>query len=201
MYERTFSGKEEQYLIKRAKECDPSAFAALYERYHQDIYNYIYYRTASEPVAEDLTSDVFLKALESIDSFTFRGIPFSAWLFRIAKNMMSEYFRGKAKTIETTFEEETLPSEGQADDALEAKLTQQRLARAIGDLTEDQQQVIVLKFVDGFSNTDIAQILDKSEGAIKSLQHRALGALNRIWQEIYPEEDQDLMIVGRGLRQ
>ncbi len=201
MYEKKIPKKEERELIRRAKECDPSAFAMLYEHYYQDIYNYIYYRVASDPVAEDLTSDIFLKALESIDSFTFRGIPFSAWLFRIARSIVAEYFRGMAKTSETAFEEEMFSGEGQADDALETKHTQQRLARALGDLTEDQQQVIVLKFVDGFSNTDIAQILGKSEGAIKSLQHRALSALNRTWQEISPEGSQDLMIVGRRLRQ
>lgn len=181
--------QEHRELIKRAKECDPSAFAVLYEHYYQDVYNYIYHRVANIHLAEDLTSEVFLKVLESIDSFTFRGIPFSVWLFRLTRNLMIDYFRTGPKPVDLPLEEGMLSAEGGADDALERKLTQQQLARALSNLTEDQQEVVVLRFVDGFSNTEVGQILGKSEGAIKALQHRALSSLNRILEEVSPDRN------------
>ncbi len=183
MYEREISKQEERELIRRAKECDSTAFARLYEHYYQDIYNYIYYRVPNASLAEDLASDVFIKVLESIDSFTFRGLPFSAWLFRIAKNLMVDYFRSHPGPVDLPLEEGVLPAEGGPSDIFERELTQQRLVRALNNLTEDQQQVIILKFVDGLSNNDVAQVLGKSEGAIKSLQHRALSSLNRVLEE------------------
>ncbi|MFQ5813533.1 MAG: sigma-70 family RNA polymerase sigma factor [Anaerolineae bacterium] len=180
MYEREIPKREQRELIRRAKECDLSAFARLYEHYYQDIYNYIRYRVPDTPVAEDLASEVFLKALESIDSFTFRGLPLSVWLFRIARNLMVDYFRSRPSRPDLPLREELLPAEGGPSDVFERKLTQQQLTRGLSHLTGDQQEVIILKFVDGLSNTEVAQILGKSEGAIKSLQHRALNSLNRI---------------------
>jgi len=180
MYEREIPKREQRELIRRAKECDLSAFARLYEHYYQDIYNYIRYRVPNTPVAEDLASEVFLKALESIDSFTFRGLPLSVWLFRIARNLMVDYFRSRPSRPDLPLREELLPAEGGPSDVFERKLTQQQLTRGLSHLTGDQQEVIILKFVDGLSNTEAAQILGKSEGAIKSLQHRALNSLNRI---------------------
>jgi len=187
MYEREIPVQEQRELIRRAKECDPSAFAALYEHYYQDVYNYIYHRVANVQLAEDLTSEVFLKVLESIDSFTFRGIPFSVWLFRLARNLVIDYFRTHPTPVEVPLEEELLSSEGGADIELERKATRQQLLKALSNLTEDQQEVIILKFMEGFSNTDVAKIVGKSEGAVKSLQHRALSALNRIWAKVSPE--------------
>jgi RNA polymerase sigma-70 factor (ECF subfamily) len=182
MYEKEIPEREQRELIKRAKECDPAAFATIYEHYYQDIYNYIYHRVANAQLAEDLTSDVFLKVLESIGSFTFRGIPFSAWLFRLARNLMIDRLRTHPELAELSLEEELLPAEGGADVALERKLTRQQLLQALRSLTEEQQEVIILKFIDGLSNTDVARILGKSEGAVKALQHRALSALSRFFE-------------------
>jgi len=179
MREKIISKQEERELIKRAKECDSSAFARLYEYYYQDIYNYIYLRISDASLAEDMTSEVFIKVLESIDSFTFRGFPFSSWLYRIARNMMVDYFRSHQEPVDLPLEEEVLPAERGPSDVVERELTQQQLARALSNLTEDQQQVIILRFVDGLSNTDVAQVLGKSERAIRSLQYRALSSLNR----------------------
>jgi RNA polymerase sigma-70 factor (ECF subfamily) len=136
-------------------------------------------------VAEDLTAEVFLKALESIDSYTFRGVPLLAWLFRIARNIVADYFRGGAWPVEVSLEEEMVTAEG-AGDVFERQFTQQHLIQALGGLTEDQQDVIILRIVDGFSVTDVAQILGKSEGAVKSLQRRALDSLSRVLEEFYP---------------
>jgi RNA polymerase sigma-70 factor (ECF subfamily) len=180
MYEREISQQEQRELIRRAKECDPSAFARIYEHYYQDIYNYIYYRIKGNVhLAEDLAAEVFLIVLESIDTYTFRGIPFSAWLFRIAKNVLGQYFRKESRPVDLPLEE-PIPVEVSPGDIVERGLTQQQLVQALRDLTEDQQEVIILKFVDGLSNAEAGQVLGKSEGAIKSLQHRALNSLNRI---------------------
>lgn len=187
MYEREIPKREQRQLIKRAKECDSSAFASLYEHYYEDIYHYIYYRTPTTSVAEDLTAEVFLKVLESIDSFTFRGIPLSAWLFRIARSVVADYFRQEPKQVEVPLTEGMLPPEAGADETFERELDQKQLGRALDNLTEDQREVIILKFVEGLSNSEVAQILEKSEGAIKSLQHRALNSLNRVWGEVAPD--------------
>jgi len=187
MYEREISKQEQRELIRRAKEYDPSAFARIYEHYYQDIYNFVCYRVPGTHVAEDLTSDVFLKALESIDSYAFRGVPISAWLFRIARNTVALYYRDQPASTALSLNEELLPVEVDPSDVFERELTQKQLAQALGNLTEDQQEVIILRFVDGLSNAEVGQVLGKSEGAIKSLQYRALGSLNRVLEECFPE--------------
>ena len=187
MREKIISKQEERELIKRAKECDSSAFAKLYELYYQNIYNYIYYRIPDALLAEDMTSEVFIKVLESIDSFTFRGFPFSSWLFRIARNLMVDYYRSHPEPVDLPLETRGLPIEEDPRDVFERELTQQQLAQALSNLTEDQQQVIILRFVDRLSSPDVAQVLGKSEGAIKALQHRALSSLNRVLEEFFPD--------------
>jgi len=171
---------DERTLIERAQAYETRAFAEIYERYYQGIYNFIYYRVSEEPLAEDLTAEVFLKAMEAIQSFTFRGIPFSAWLYRIANNLVIDYFRRQPKLPPVELEEMQIATEDSPGDAVEFGMTQRELQRALSCLTEEQQQVIILKFVDGLSNEEVAQILGKTEGAIKSLQHRALASLGRI---------------------
>ena len=185
------SQQKQQELIRRAKECDSSAFASIYEHYHEDIYNYIYHRVTSASVSDDLAAEVFLKALESIDSYTFRGIPLGVWLFRIARNLVIDYFRRGPALVEVPLEEGALPPEAGADAVLEMELTQQQLARALSSLTEDQQEVVILRFVDGLPPNDVAQIMGKSRGAIHSLQHRALNSLNRVLEELFPGRDFD----------
>ena len=183
MYERDISKQEERELIRRAKECDPSAFARIFECYYQNVYNYIYHKVSNVHLAEDFTSEVFVKVLESIDTFSFRGVPLAMWLLRIARNLMIDYFRGQPKSSDLPLKEDLLPSGVGPSDIFETRLTRQQLVRAYSDLTEDQQDVIILKFVDGLNNTEVAQVLGKSEGAIKSLQHRALVSLNRVLED------------------
>ena len=185
---KELSQREQQELVRRAKECDSSAFASIYEHYHEDIYNYIYHRVASAAMAEDLTAEVFLKALESIDSYTFRGIPLGVWVFRIARNLVTDYFRRRADG-EVSLEEEALPPEAGADDVFDRELTQRQLVQALSSLTEDQREVVILRFVDGFSSAEVAQVLGKSKGAIHSLQHRALNSLNRFLEELFPDRN------------
>lgn len=174
--------QEEHDLICQAQEFDPVAFGQIYERYYNGVYKYVFYRTGEQELAEDLTMEVFVKALESIDSFSFRGIPFSAWLYRIASNLVVDHFRRMPQAATLSLEEQLLTS-NEAQVHLEAQFTQQVLREALAELTDEQQQVVVLKFIDGLTNYEIAQILGKTEGAVKSLQHRALAALGRVLGE------------------
>jgi RNA polymerase sigma-70 factor (ECF subfamily) len=171
---------DEPSLIERAKRYDQKAISELYKRHVQSIYRYIYYRVGDVNVAEDLTADVFLRALEGLEGFTYRGIPFSAWLHRIAQARVTDYFRQQARRELLPLDERLVATEKGLQAMLEARLDHEELQSAIAQLTTDQQQVIILKFVEGLSNAEVARILSKSEGAVKSLQHRALNSLQRI---------------------
>ena len=175
--------RDEAILIEQAKRLDPAAFSTLYKRHVQAIYRYVYYRVGDVEVAEDLVSEVFLKALEGIESFTYIGVPFSSWLYRIARDRVNEYFRRQAKRAHLPLDETLVSAKVEPHTEVEARLQQEKLRLAIARLTEDQQQVVILKFIEGLSNATVAQILGKTEGAGKSLQHRALASLQRILTE------------------
>jgi RNA polymerase sigma-70 factor (ECF subfamily) len=175
--------QDERDLIRRAQEYDSSAITEIYERYYQGIYNYIYYRVSDDALAEDLAAEVFLKAMEAIESFTFRGIPLSAWLYRIANNLVIDHFRRQPRQPNMPLEETQVAANENPGEVLEQGLTRQSLQRALSELTDEQQQVVLLKFVDGLSNNEVARVLGKTEGAIKSLQHRALASLGRLLGE------------------
>src|SRR5512136_1324465 len=170
---------EEHDLVRRAQDYDPVAFGEIYERYYLGVYKYVYYRVGDQSLAEDLTMEVFVKSMEAIDTFSFRGVPFSAWLYRIASNLVIDHFRRQPEQPELSLEEKLVAGVEHPMQSLDTELSHQVLQRALSELTDDQQQVIVLKFVDGLSNLEVAQILGKTEGAVKSLQHRALAALGR----------------------
>jgi len=171
---------DEPLLIEQAKRYDQKAISELYKRHVQNIYRYIYYRVGDVNVAEDLTAEVFLKALEGLEGFTYRGIPFSAWLHRIAQARIMDHFRQQARRELLPLDERLVATEKSLQAVTEARLEHEELQSALAQLTDDQQQVIILKFVEGLSNAEVARILGKSEGAIKSLQHRALNSLQRI---------------------
>lgn len=175
--------QEEHDLIRRAQEYDPVAFGEIYERYYVGVYKYIYYRVGEQSLAEDLTMEVFVKAMEAIDNFSFRGVPFSAWLYRIASNLVIDHFRRQPVQPSLSLEEKLVAAVEHPTQVLESQFAHQALQKALSELTDDQQQVIVLKFVDGLSNLEVAQILGKTEGAVKSLQHRALASLGRVLGE------------------
>jgi RNA polymerase sigma-70 factor, ECF subfamily len=181
--ERGTAVQDERDLILRAQAYEPAAFAEIYERFYQGIFNYTFYRLGDEPLAEDITAEVFVKALEAIDTYTFRGIPFSAWLYRIANNMVTDHFRRKPRHNHLPLEETQIATDDNPNDMMERGFTQRELQNALNLLTDEQQQVIILKFVDGMSNIEVAQVLGKTEGAIKSLQHRALASLGRVLED------------------
>lgn len=168
---------EEKALIDEAKK-DPAAFGELYRQYVERIYNYIYYRTGSAKDAEDLTGKVFFKAMSHIKGYKHMGLPFSAWLYRIAHNLVANYHRDRSRNQEISLE--NIPGQvlSQSEQHPESKVVHSQevdnLLANIRDLAPNRQELLILKFVDQLSNAEIGQIMRKSEGAIKSLYHRTL---------------------------
>lgn len=169
----------EDEVIARAADGDTEAFTFLYERYVNRIYNYIYYRTGNPNEAEDLTSRVFYRALDHIRGYNNRGIPFSAWLYRIAHNLVANWHRDNSRRKEVPLEDYTqLPHRSlQPEASVVDNQELESLLNAIRRLPPERQQLLILKFVEGMSNAEVAVIMMRSEGAIKSLYHRTLLAL------------------------
>jgi RNA polymerase sigma-70 factor, ECF subfamily len=167
-------------LVERAQQGDRDALEELYLLHFDRIYSYLHMSVGNRHDAEDLTTQVFLKMLESIKKFRWRSAPFSAWLFRIAHNLAMDHFRANKRWQPEEEIPEPDPGEGSAaeEGALES-IGRQSMLELIQKLSHEQQQVLTLKFVFNFSNAEAATILDKTEGAIKSLQHRALASLQR----------------------
>ena len=174
---------DEARLIQQAKKGDPSAFAEIYDRHQPAIYRYIFYQVDDSATAEDLTSEVFVRLVEKIDRFTYRGRPLLAWLYTIARNLVTDYHRRAGRLLPLPLDERLVAGTDVPEETIEHRLAQRRLAAAVARLTEDQRQVILLKFVEGLDNETTAQTLGKSVGAVKSLQHRALAALRRILEQ------------------
>jgi RNA polymerase sigma-70 factor, ECF subfamily len=174
------SGAQIRRLVERGQQGDRAALEELYLIHFDRIYSYLHMTVGNRHDAEDLTTQTFLRMLESISKFRFQSAPFSAWLFRIAHNLSMDHFRA-ARRVQP--EEEVPEPIGSEQDSAEVEALQsigrQSLLELIEDLSEEQQQVLTLKFVFSFSNGEVATILGKTEGAIKSLQHRALVSLKK----------------------
>ncbi len=169
---------EDTDLVELSKQ-DQEAFGALYERYVKKIYSYIYYRTSNSHDAEDLTSRVFFRAMSHIENYVDKGLPFQAWLYRIAHNLVANWHRDKGRRKIIPLDEfvaDGLKTDAPEDET-EADEEREGLLRAIKRLPADRQQLLYLKFVDHKSNAEIGETLNRSEGAIKSLYHRTLTAL------------------------
>jgi RNA polymerase sigma-70 factor (ECF subfamily) len=167
-------------VVRRAQEYDEPAVAALYEKYYPKIYNYAFMQMGDAQASEDLASDVMLKMIESIHKYTFRGLPFGAWVFRIARNRLIDLHRRRRRRGEVDLSSGLSSALASPQALAERALERGQIQVALKHLTDEQRQVIVLKFIQGFDNRSIGQIMGRSEGAIKSLQHRALGALRRV---------------------
>jgi RNA polymerase sigma-70 factor (ECF subfamily) len=169
--------RAESELIERAK-TDPDAFGELYERYIERIYNYVYFRVGSVHDAEDLTARVFLKALNNLSRYRFVGLPFSAWLYRIAHNLIANHHRDQSRRREIPIEDMAVVNIPARLPAINASMGRAQEAEAlwkmINDLSPQKRELILLKFVEKLSNSEIAAVLNKSESAIKSLYHRTL---------------------------
>ncbi len=170
---------QEARLIQRAKDGDPAAFAEIYDRHQPAIYRYVFYRVGTETTAEDLCSEVFTRLVEHIDGFHYQGRPLLAWLYTIARNLINDHHRRGGRAEEVPLDESLEASAPDPEGMTELALNHERLAEALKELTDGQRQVIVLRFLEGLDNTTVAQIMDKSYGAVKALQHRGLAALRR----------------------
>ncbi len=165
---------EEVRLIRRAKR-DPQAFGELYERYVRKIYTYVYYRMGNEHDAEDLTARVFQRALTHIDGYQDQGLPFSAWLYRIAHNLVANWHRDHSRQQVVGLDEALGREAGdQPHELAEDEEERRVLLRALRHLPEERQQLLILKYAEDLSNAEIGEIMGRTEGAIKSLYHRTL---------------------------
>ena len=171
-------------LVERAQQGDRAALEELYLIHFDRIYSYLHMSVGNRHDAEDLTTQTFLKMLESIGKFRWQSAPFSAWLFRIAHNLAMDHFRARRRWQP---EEEVPEPPGEEEPSAELQamhsIGRQSMLALIEDLSSEQQQVLTLKFVFNFQNADVATILGKTEGAIKSLQHRALVSLQKQIQQ------------------
>ncbi len=170
--------ESEEHLIERAKH-DADAFGQLYERYVDRIYNYVFYRTGDSHEAEDLTARVFYRALAHMDEYRQRGAPFAAWLYRIAHNLVANWHRDRSRRHDIPLDDlVSLAEKKEGPDRLAERDEDARLLLdAMARLPAERQQLLILKFTEDMSNAEIAQVMGRSEGAIKSLYHRTLIAL------------------------
>ena len=170
---------EEKEILARVSQGDREAFGELYEQYVERIYNYVYYRTGNVHDAEDLTARVFHRALNHVKTYTDRGVPFSAWLYRIAHNLIANWHRDRSRHQEIPLDDApTLHYKGDAPEtALIQGQERDALLKMIRNLPGERQHLLILKFVEHMSNAEIGETMNRSEGAVKSLYHRTLLAL------------------------
>jgi len=168
---------DEPQLVLRAQSGDKEAVGALYEAYAQPIFRYISYRVESDTVAEDLTSEVFLRMVQSLPSYQQMGAPFGAWLFRIAANQITDHYRRKKRGDSEELSENHASEDTDPFGKLEKKEERAALRHALQALPQDYQTLLILRFMQQRSHHEVAAILDKSEAAIRVMQHRALKAL------------------------
>jgi RNA polymerase sigma-70 factor (ECF subfamily) len=170
--------QNEESLVRRAQQHDQEALAQLYEEHFDKIYRYVTLRIGNEMEAEDVTQQVFVNTLQSISSFKWRGISFSAWLFRIAHNQAVDYLR-KKKRAAIPLDESLADSDSNPQLVAEDKQDIEQLLQATKKLTEAQREVISLRFTSGLPIAEVAKVMGKSQGAVKALQHSAIVALRK----------------------
>ncbi len=167
--------KPEDALIQRATERDEAAFASIYDSYVNRVYRYVYSRTSNQTDAESITQDVFFKAWKAIGSYKRTGAPFWAWLVVIARNLVYEHYRKRPNQVPLE-EAETFsqPAEQGPEAMTEAKLDRKFVRNAVSKLKGEKREVIRMRFLEDFSYEEISKLMNKSQGAIRVIQYRAL---------------------------
>ncbi|MCS6789288.1 MAG: sigma-70 family RNA polymerase sigma factor [Patescibacteria group bacterium] len=172
----------ENIIIKKAKNGDAEAFGLLYDYYFEQIYRFIYLKVSHKEDAEDLAHQVFLQALKKMKDYEYKGLPFSSWLYKIARNEIVDFYR--SKKTNTTLEEleNVLSSDDDIDikDKLDLKIQLEKVKEAIKKIKPEYQDIIIMRFIEDLSIKEVAEILDKTEGSIKLMQHRAINSLKKI---------------------
>jgi RNA polymerase sigma-70 factor (ECF subfamily) len=166
-------------VVVRARAAEPDAFAVLYGRYVDLIYRFVYYRVGTHALAEDLTSETFLRALRRMSMFTWQGKDFGAWLVTIARNLVLDHFKSSRHRLEVSTAEplETGRWEEGPERAVLDSFTHRALFSAVRELGSEQRECVVLRFLHGLSVAETAEVMGKNSGAIKALQHRATRSL------------------------
>jgi len=176
-------------LVERAQAGDAYAFGLIWDRYMDTVFRFAYFRVGNRQLAEDITSDTFLRAFKRIGSFAWQGRDLGAWLVTIARNLVADHFKSGRYRLEVTVgdmldaDKEDHGPESRPESAVLDHITNVALLTAIKELNPEQQECIVLRFLQGFSVTETAQTMGKNEGAIKALQYRAVRALARLLPE------------------
>lgn len=172
-------------LVQRAQAGDREAFGQIYDRYVDMVFRYVYYRVGDRNLAEDFTSETFLRALRRLDSFTYQGRDIGAWLVTIARNIVFDHVKSSRYRLEIVTADLHEPDPGDEqtpETAVLTGMTNAHLLRCVRELGTEQQECIVLRFLQGLSIADTARIMGKQDGAIKALQHRAVRRLGRLVQ-------------------
>jgi RNA polymerase sigma-70 factor (ECF subfamily) len=171
----------EERLVEEAQASSEEAWARIYDDHYVKIFGYCYIRTGNRTAAEDLASDVFLEALRGIHRYRYRGVPISAWLYRIAHNLTADFLRHRTRRPTVSLGSEPRNDRLHLADAADGSAIRLDLQVAIKQLTEDQQQVILLRFFQGLSHEETAAIMQRRSGAVRVLQNRALSALRKVY--------------------
>ncbi|MEV7089710.1 ECF subfamily RNA polymerase sigma factor, BldN family [Streptomyces sp. NPDC093085] len=172
-------------LVERAQAGEAEAFGRLYDQYSDTVYRYIYYRVGGKATAEDLTSETFLRALRRISTFTWQGRDFGAWLVTIARNLVADHFKSSRFRLEVTTGEmlDANEVERSPEESVLESLSNAALLEAVRKLNPQQQECVTLRFLQGLSVAETARVMGKNEGAIKTLQYRAVRTLARLLPE------------------
>lgn len=172
-------------LVERAQAGETEAFGRLYDHYCDTVYRYIYYRVGAKATAEDLTSETFLRALRRIGTFTWQGRDFGAWLVTIARNLVADHFKSSRFRLEVVTGEmlDANEVERSPEDSVLESLSNASLLQAVQKLNPQQQECVTLRFLQGLSVAETARVMGKNEGAIKTLQYRAVRTLARLLPE------------------
>lgn len=172
-------------LVDLARDGDAEAFGQLYDHYMPGIFRFVYYRVGSRTLAEDLTSETFVRGLRSIQRFQWQGRDFGAWLTTIARNLITDHYKSSRSRLETVTDEvpETRSSSGSPEDDVLSAISNELLLQAVNELPREQRDCILMRFIQGLSIAQTAAALSRSEGAVKQLQLRAVRSLANLVSE------------------
>lgn len=173
--------EDEQNLIARAKGGESEAFGSLYDFYMPRVYRFVLLKVSRREEAEDLTHQTFLKAWERIDQYNFQGYSFGSWLYRIARNTVIDYYRGSTPHVSVeNIPEELLATSDSTENDTETRMEWEGLLESIAKMKDIEQDVLIMRFVEEMTHKEVAEVIGKSEGAVKVIQHRALKNLKNI---------------------
>jgi RNA polymerase sigma-70 factor (ECF subfamily) len=170
---------DDEQVIQQVKRGDTDAFGGLYNAYVEVIFRYVYVHLENRFDAEDLTEEIFLRAWRALPKYDERGLPFSAFLFRIAQNALIDFYRQR-KNVQSLDDLEMPSREAGPEEAVDARIDNIELRKHITALREDYRNVIIFRFLSGLSPEETAQVMERSVGAVRVLQHRALSALKEL---------------------